>query len=276
MTAFADWLALREGADAAARSAELADRLALQPPLLVHDLGSGTGSMARWLAPRLPLPQHWVLHDRDADLLALAARRLPPTVTAETRVGDLTRLTAADLADASLVTCSALLDMLTAAEIEQLVAACAGRPTLLTLTVVGAVTLDPPHPLDAAVAAAFDAHQRRTVGGRTLAGPDATDLAVTAFGNHGIAVEVRATPWRLGPERLALAWFDGWLGAALEQEPDLSAQLNGYVPGRMEQLRTGRLTVSVGHRDLYAPGTAEPRPRLPRASLRKRRPRGDR
>jgi len=254
MTTFADWLALREPADAAARSAQLADRLTLPAPLLVHDLGSGTGSMVRWLAPRLPLPQHWVLHDRDADLLALAAGSAPPGVTVETRAGDLTRLTAADLADASLVTCSALLDMLTASEIERLVAACAGRPTLLTLTVVGAVRLDPPHPLDATVAAAFDAHQRRTVGGRTPAGPDAANVAVTAFRDHGIAVEVRETPWQLGSDPLARAWFDGWLGAALEQEPSLSAQLNRYVPRRMEQLRTGRLTVSVGHRDLYAPG----------------------
>jgi hypothetical protein len=254
MTAFADWLALREPADAAARSAELADRLALRPPLLVHDLGSGTGSMARWLAPRLPLPQHWVLHDRDADLLALAAATLPPGVTAEARLGDLTRLTAADLAGASLVTCSALLDMLTAAEIGRLVAACAGRPTLLTLTVVGAVRLDPPDPLDGAVAAAFDAHQRRTVGGRMLAGPDAADVAVAAFRDRRIAVEVRETPWWLPPGPLTQAWFEGWLGAALEQEPNLSGQLNGYAPGRLEQLRTGRLRVSVGHRDLYAPG----------------------
>jgi hypothetical protein len=253
MTAFADWLTLREPADAAARSAELAGRLTLRPPLVVHDLGSGTGSMVRWLAPRLPTPQHWVLHDRDADLLALAARTLPPMVTAETRVGDLARLSAADLADASLVTCSALLDMLTAAEIERLVAACAGRPALFTLTVVGSVRLDPPHPLDAAVAAAFDAHQRRTVGARTLAGPDAVTVAVTAFRSHGIAVEVRDTPWRLGSERLARAWFGGWVGAALEQQPDLSAQLNSYAFSRMEQLRSGRLTVSVCHQDLYAP-----------------------
>jgi trans-aconitate methyltransferase len=254
MTGFADWLALREPADAAARSAQLADRLTLRAPLVVHDLGSGTGSMVRWLAPRLPVPQHWVLHDRDADLLALAARTLPPVVTAETRVGDLTRLTTADLAGASLVTCSALLDMLTGAEIERLVAACAGRPTLLALTVVGAVRLQPPHRLDAVVAAAFDAHQRRTVGDRTLAGPDAVDIAVTAFRDRGIAVDVRETPWRLGPDPLARAWFDGWLGAALEQEPRLFAQLNGYVASRMEQLQTGRLTVSVGHCDLYAPG----------------------
>src|SRR3954468_10702327 len=47
------WLALREPADAAPRSAELADRIrdtmAAGCRLLIHDLGSGTGSMARWL-----------------------------------------------------------------------------------------------------------------------------------------------------------------------------------------------------------------------------------
>ena len=72
-----DWLALREPADAAARAADLVDRvrrrLAGDAPAVIHDLGSGTGSMGRWLAPRLPGPQHWVLYDRDADLLARAA-----------------------------------------------------------------------------------------------------------------------------------------------------------------------------------------------------------
>jgi hypothetical protein len=256
VTRFADWLALREPADAAARSTELADRLAPRPPLLVHDLGSGTGSMARWLAPRLPGPQHWVLHDRDADLLAAAAAHLPPGVTAETRQGDLTRLTAADLAGASLVTASALLDMLTAAEVERVVGACAGLPTLLTLTVVGAITLDPPDPLDAAVAAAFDAHQRRTVGGRTLAGPDAAAVAVAAFGRRGIPVEVRDTPWRLGSGPLTEEWFTGWMAAAREQEPALSTQLSAYAERRRAHLAAGRLRASVGHRDLLAPGSS--------------------
>src|SRR5207249_1472200 len=59
----AAWLGLREPADAAARAAELVEpvrrRLAVTPRAVVHDLGSGTGSMGRWLAPRLPGPQRW-------------------------------------------------------------------------------------------------------------------------------------------------------------------------------------------------------------------------
>ena len=53
-----DWLDLRERADAAARSralvGQLRRRVLADGPLLVHDLGCGTGSMARWLAPLLP------------------------------------------------------------------------------------------------------------------------------------------------------------------------------------------------------------------------------
>ena len=52
---------------------------------VIHDLGCGTGSMGRWLAPRLPGPQHWVLHDRDADLLDARRRSTSPAVTVETR-----------------------------------------------------------------------------------------------------------------------------------------------------------------------------------------------
>ena len=70
--AAAGWLALREPADAAARSTELLEALVALLPrsgLVIHDLGCGTGAMGRWLAPRLPGPQRWTLHDRDSDLL---------------------------------------------------------------------------------------------------------------------------------------------------------------------------------------------------------------
>ncbi|MGD8498218.1 MAG: class I SAM-dependent methyltransferase, partial [Chromatiales bacterium] len=51
-----DWLALREPLDARARSAALVDRLRAQAPRgprRILDLGSGTGSNLRYLAPRL-------------------------------------------------------------------------------------------------------------------------------------------------------------------------------------------------------------------------------
>ncbi|MDN5852684.1 MAG: class I SAM-dependent methyltransferase, partial [Actinomycetia bacterium] len=40
----------------------------------VHDLGCGTGSMARWLAARLGGPQRWFLYDQDPGLLDFAEK----------------------------------------------------------------------------------------------------------------------------------------------------------------------------------------------------------
>jgi hypothetical protein len=263
--AFADWLALREAADAAARALDLVERvrrhLAGRPRLVIHDLGSGTGSMGRWLAPQLPGPQHWIMYDRDDDLLARAAADIGTAadgapVTVETRRADITRLTADDLDGASLVTASALLDMLTAAEAEHIVAACAGArcPMLATISVIGQVELTPPDPLDADIAAAFNAHQRRTVGGQSLLGPDAVDMCVEAFGRHGMGALVRLTPWRLGADQadLTAEWFTGWVAAACEQRPDLAGPVAAYASRRLAEAAAGRLGVLVGHRDLLA------------------------
>ncbi|MDG4810442.1 class I SAM-dependent methyltransferase [Micromonospora sp. WMMD1120] len=264
---FAEWLRLREPADAAARAEDLLDalrpRLVGDAPMVIHDLGSGTGSMARWLATRLPGPQHWVLHDRDADLLARAAEGMTgiraadgAPVTVRTRRGDLTRLTGADLADATLVTASALLDMLTLEEVERVVAACVGHPALFAVSVTGRVRLTPADPFDETVDAAFNDHQRRTVDGRRLLGPDAVAATVAAFTRHGVEVRERPSPWLLGPEHAELTaeWFTGWLGAACEQRPDLAGPARPYARRRLADAAAGRLAVRVEHIDLLAGG----------------------
>ena len=261
-----DWLALREPADAAARAAGLVDALRRVLPdgrcLVVHDLGSGTGSMARWLAPRLPGPQRWVLHDRDRDLLDRAATRPPPmaadgsAVTIERRLDDITRLPPESLSDADLVTASALLDMLTAPELERLVAGCvrAGCPVLVTLSVVGRVELSPSDELDRDVMDAFNAHQRRATGSGTLLGPDAPAATVAQLDAAGLAVTTLPSPWRLGPDEHALAagWLTGWVGAAVEQRPELEPVAAPYARQRLAQAQAGTLRVTVHHEDLLA------------------------
>lgn len=239
-----EWLRLREPADAAARSAELAERLArrLDGPLVIHDLGGGSGAMGRWLAPRLPGPQHWVVHDRDEDLLALAVAEPPAGVTVEARCSDIARLSPEDLAGASAIVASALLDLLSAGELARMLDACAGVPLLLALTVVGRVTLSPAEPLDTRVAAAFNAHQRR--GGRL--GPD----AVQEFA-RGECI-VRPSPWRLDATHAGLMaeWLDGWLAAACEQEPALAPEAVEYRDRRLAQAAAGELAVTVDHADV--------------------------
>lgn len=261
-----DWLALREPADAAARAIELvaqARQLLTPPsPVVVHDLGCGTGSMARWLAPQLPGPQHWVMYDRDADLLARAAVDLPPMaadgsrVTVETRQCDITRLGQRDLTGASLITASALLDMLTAAEVERIARSCvqAGCAALLTLSVIGDVSLTPPDPLDDVIASAFNEHQRRGEGDSRLLGPDAVGYAGDMFARLGAEVGMAPSPWQLGAADVALTteWFKGWVGAACEQRPGLIAATHAYAERRLADAAAGRLRVTVRHHDLLA------------------------
>jgi hypothetical protein len=261
-----DWLALREPADAAARDPELAAlaaaRLGEHRPLVIRDLGCGTGSLGRWLAPQLPGPQQWILHDRDTALLARAEAGLPAAaadgtpVSATTEPGDLTAVDAARLAGTSLVTASALLDLLTADEVDALAGACtaAGCPALLTLSVTGSVGFFPAEPLDSVFGAAFDAHQRRTVDGRRLLGPDAGATAASAFAERGVPTEVAPTPWRLGPDdsELIEEWLRGWLAAACEQQPELAAHAADYLRRRLDACAAGDLRVVVGHVDVLA------------------------
>lgn len=258
------WLRLREPADAAARAAELVEQIRQCLPTrgrtVVHDLGCGTGSMGRWLAPQLIGTQHWILYDRDAELLARAAADGPGSaadgadVTIETRQRDVTRLNPGGLAEARLITASALLDIMTAAELHRFVATCveAHCPVLVTLSVVGPVDLTPADPFDEHMTDAFNAHQRRDVGGRRLLGADAFDAAVDAFTRFGAGVLVRPSPWQLGAADAALTseWFTGWVGPACEQRPELAIAASSYARRRLAEAAAGRLAVTVHHQDL--------------------------
>jgi trans-aconitate methyltransferase len=253
----AEWLSLREEADATARSAELAsvlgEHLAGRPGLIIRDLGCGIGSMGRWLSGRLPGPQHWILHDREPGLLSRAVAGMPSNVTATGELQDITRLRAADLSGTSLVTGSALLDLLTADELDTLIAAIteAKCPAVFSLSVVGVVEFDPVDALDAELGEAFNAHQRRTTDGRRLLGPDAVDTAAALFEKQGAVVRRAETPWRLAPSdnALIIEWLHGWVAAAVEHRPDLAEHAEAYLERRTKD---ADLRVFVQHEDLLA------------------------
>ncbi|MFC8679938.1 SAM-dependent methyltransferase [Microbacterium ureisolvens] len=270
-TATPGWLALRAPADDAARSADLADELAglvnrhaSSAPLLLHDLGAGTGSMTRWLAPRLPGPQRWVLRDGDADILEhLDLRTVVDAdgghIDSEVVVEDLEHLPRDAFEGAAAVAASALLDVVTEAEAAHVLAACiaAGAPVLFSLTVTGSVRVRPSarhQELEDAIAAAFNDHQRRDAEGRRMLGPDAVAVVAALFADAGWHVRRAATPWRLRPSERALAaqWLDGWVGAAVAHRPDLAEPAGEYLRGRLAQSAAGRLRVTVSHEDLLA------------------------
>ncbi|MZG19087.1 hypothetical protein GTY44_37370, partial [Streptomyces sp. SID5914] len=135
-------------------------------------------------------------------------------------------------------------------EVGTLAAACAtaGCPALLTLSVAGRVDLTPAHPMDAEITEAFNAHQRRT----GMLGPDAVDAVAEAFAGHGATVRAHPSPWRLGPDEAELTaqWLRGWVGAAVEQRPELRERADRYLDERLAACAAGELRVVVHHTDL--------------------------
>ncbi len=244
----ADWLALRRVADQRARdqAGSLLTTLAafLPDPVTVVDVGAGTGANRVYLEPRLPMATRWVLLDHDAALLERASAD-------ERRVGGIDVV--ADVVrevGAGLVTCSALLDLLSRSEIDALVRALAGVgvPGLFSLTVDGSIHLRPEHPDDARVASAFNDHQRRS--GRP--GPAAVSSAAEVGRSYGLAVSSVPTPWRLdasdGP--LVTRLLSERVAAAVEQRPEIEEEGRRWLQDRLDVLAQGRLAVRVGHVDL--------------------------
>jgi len=113
----AEWLALREPYDLAARNALVRDAVANaflgQAAISVVDLACGAGATPRALGPHLPPRQSWRLVDNSLSLLARAfTPGHPPHVTVTTTPIDLARdLELALDGPLDLVTTSALLDL---------------------------------------------------------------------------------------------------------------------------------------------------------------------
>lgn len=257
------WLSLRGPADIRARTTYAGDlttrlnrhltrRLRDEHGVVrLVDVGAGTGTGARWLRERLPWEQDWRLVDHDPRLLAAV-----PTMGegwargVVAGVADLSALLADE--PAHVVTCQALLDILTTDETDAVIspAVASDAALLLSLNVTGEVDISPPHPDDELVAEAFDAHQRRA--GRL--GPDAGAYAARVLTGHGYAVTMAATSWHLGAAESALTreWLEGRAFAAAEQRPDQADRIGRWHEDRDRLAKRGELTAVVGHVDVLA------------------------
>ena len=255
----ADWLALRAPADTAARNPDLLDRLAdwasAKPDLSILDLGCGTGATLRAISPRLVCRQHWLLVDTDQDLL----RRCPEshdTVEVATLQLDL----AADLdllpsESVDLVTCSALLDLVSQDWLERVASQFSKAALYLALTVDGRITFDPGLPEDEEVLDLVARHHRRDKSFGPALGYEAAQSAAQILRRIGHEVHLAAADWRLGPEqsRLICAVADGYGEAALEQ----SAPQDATAAERIRRWRQARhdlpdQRLTVGHLDLLS------------------------
>ncbi len=263
----ADWLALREPADARARSARLArlvaDHLAGLDQVRVVDLATGTGANVRYLAEYLPGRPQWLLVDRDRGLLAEAVAQIDTRGRIEARSVDLSLAfgatpdnTGADdiCAGRDLVTASALLDLVSQSWLESLARRCrdAGSAVLFALTYNGDVRCAPAEPEDEAVRELVNRHQRTDKGFGPALGPAASESAAHVFAAAGYDVQRERSDWVLdtGENDLQRQLIDGWADAAMAIAPEQTAALDGWRERRLAHVAAGRSRIVVGHDDL--------------------------
>jgi hypothetical protein len=279
----AEWLALREPFDAAARCTALVEALAARlgaartSPLDVVDLGAGAGSNFRYLAPLLGLAQRWRLVDHDAALLDAgltairqwaAARGAACTargaalelrgadlhcdVVCEHR--DLRAIATLQLPERGLVTAAALLDLVSSDWLTRFAARCrAARATVhCALTYDGRTTYEPFEPEDEGLLALFNRHQLGDKGFGPALGPGAAEAAPASFRRLGYTVETDRSDWRFAPRDTPIqrALLDGWLNAALELAPERHVELSAWHVRRLAHVAAARSALTVGHVDL--------------------------
>ena len=252
MTSFtAEWLSLREPADAAARSEALAAGFADDARRIV-DLASGTGANIRYLAPRLRRASHWLAVDNDAQLLAALA---PAGAKVSTLRLDLARaLDDVPLDGCNLVTASALLDLVSAAWLHRLAARCAEARAgvLFALTYDGRIEWSPREDADELVRGLINRHQLGDKGFGPALGPGAAAAAVRHFNAVGYEIRTASSDWDLGPESPALqtALIEGLIAAAAEIAPGEAEALDNWARRRRAHVAAGVSRVRLGHVDL--------------------------
>lgn len=270
-TVFAgDWLQAREAADHRARSVELTQRLEQwagetlksdqQNPVRIVDIGTGRGSNVAYLAPALSLPQEWLLIDQDRNLLTEAA-----TKTQQLNVPFKTlqcRLMPEDFQgffphDTSVVTASALIDLVSEAWLAALVAEVVAKQAaiLIVLSYTGRFTLSPAHKDDSLLRQLVNQHQHSDKGTGAALGPEAAAVLADQLSMRGYEVQVVETPWQLGSKdaRLATMLMAGWVTAAKQQSvgaEGITDRLDAWLAVRKQQLVAGGLEITVCHQDV--------------------------
>jgi hypothetical protein len=258
----ASWLALREPYDLRARNAAVLDAVAAafrdQTAIAIVDLACGAGATVRAIGPRLPHRQSWRLADNDLGLLARAGalgERPHRSVTA--RALDLARdLELALDGPLDLITCSALLDLVSAEWLERLVVEAAARrlPVYAALSYDGRVTLDPDDAFDTEIVAAVNRHQRRDKGFGPALGPAAAAQAVEKFERVGYSVVQGRSDWTFEPADGAIQseMLAGFAGAARELDELPADRIIAWFSRRRELVTDRRARMLVGHVDFFA------------------------
>jgi SAM-dependent methyltransferase len=289
MTEFSSqWLALREPADHRARDQALQATLVhyleniastRMGAIRLIDLGSGTGSNLRALAPFLPQDQHWTLVDNDPALLQKARSVLmdwadesleknadqgkasinavePLTIvkqdqhiTVEFRCDDLAKNIESVLAlPADVITAAAFFDLVAEQWLHRFCNTLL-KPLYTVLTYNGLESWSPPEASDAQVLKAFHHHQQTDKGFGAAAGPHAIAIMESLLQQRGFKTHTASSPWLLTEQDRSLieSLASGSAAAALETKLVSQSTVNQW--GISRALAT---ECQIGHTDFLA------------------------
>jgi len=263
MTGFsANWLALREPADHASINAMTRARLCSyfqdRDHLKIVDLGSGTGSNLRCLAPYLnanrQLKQSWLLVDNDEALLSQATHKPLQNITVHRARHDLSNGNLEGIInDADLVTASALFDLISPNIITKMASQIIanGQVFYTVLTYDGIASWLPEHPLNATMRQHFNTHQQTDKGFGAAAGPSATTCLEKAFEAASYEIIRAPSPWILSGEYNALRFAvdEGWAQAVRETGKLQEPKIDDWLSCRR---RAQNAVTIVGHEDILA------------------------
>jgi hypothetical protein len=155
-----------------------------------------------------------------------------------------------------LVTASALLDLVSEGWLDRLIVEIAARaiPIYAALSYDGRIAIDPADPLDDAIIAAVNAHQRTDKGFGPALGPAAASFAIARFEELGYSVVHGESDWVIGRDDrdMQIEILAGWASAARELGNLPLADTVEWLTRRRDAVKAGRSSIRVGHVDIFA------------------------
>ena len=127
-------------------------------------------------------------------------------------------------------------------------------PVYATLNYDGRAELEPTDPLDAAVVAAMNAHQRTDKGFGPALGPMAAPTAIARLQSLEYSVAYGTSDWVFGPEdrEIQMKVLAVWASAANRISELSHSDRAGWLTRRRDAIIAGRSSIRIGHVDLFA------------------------
>lgn len=270
-----EWLSLREPVDHRSLNpdvlAAFARHFGDKEAISIVDLGSGSGSSLRALAPRLGLRQKWQLVDHDRQLLSFALEQLAlwadsakdennfmllqkdgRQIEVKTQLADLSDGLPDALSEkADCLTSSAFFDLVSPQWIENFCASLAGvqLPLLALLTYDGTEVWSPPHFADEVMLKAFHQDQHKDKGFGPAAGPQSATVLHEALSIQHYKVFSGQSDWLLNSNtdtELIRALATGSANALAGSNVIKEAELHSWRDSRQAADRC-----TIGHKDIF-------------------------